>query len=105
MRPATLEAMSADICHAVDPVAFAATRLDFAADDWQAKVLRSSGQNILLNCSRQAGKSTTTAVIALHTAFYRPESLILLVSPSIRQSRELFAKVCVFLKTALRSFV
>ena len=49
--------------------------LDFAADDWQAKVLRSSGQNILLNCSRQAGKSTTTAVIALHTAFYPPEFL------------------------------
>ena len=98
MRPATLEAMSADIRHAVDPVAFATERLDFAPDAWQADVLRSSGKNILLNCSRQAGKSTTTSIIALHTAFYRPESLILLVSPSLRQSRELFAKVCGFMK-------
>ena len=98
MRPATLDTMAADLRHAVDPVAFAAELLDFAADDWQADVLRSSGQNILLNCSRQAGKSTTTAVIALHEAYYRPDSLVLLVSPSLRQSRELFAKVCGFMR-------
>jgi len=48
---------------------------------------------MLLNCSRQSGKSTTCAVKALHTAIYRPKSLILLVSPSLRQSQELFRKV------------
>ncbi len=52
----------------------------------------------MLNCSRQAGKSTTTAIIALHEASYRPDSLILLVSPSLRQSRELFVKVCGFMR-------
>ncbi len=90
--------MAVDLRCALDPVAFAVERLNFIPDAWQTKVLRSSGQNILLNCSRQAGKSTTTSIIALHTAFYKPEALTLLVSPSIRQSRELFAKVCVFLK-------
>ncbi len=90
--------MAVDLRCALDPVAFAVERLNFKPDEWQTEVLRSSGQNILLNCSRQAGKSTTTSIIALHTAFYQPEALTLLVSPSIRQSRELFAKVCVFLK-------
>ncbi len=64
--------MAGDLRCALDPVAFAAERLDFIPDAWQTKVLRSSGQNILLNCSRQAGKSTTTSIIALHTAFYQP---------------------------------
>ncbi len=81
--------MAGDLRCALDPVAFAAERLNFIPDAWQTKVLRSSGQNILLNCSRQAGKSTTTSIIALHTAFYQPEALTLLVSPSLRQSREL----------------
>ena len=48
---------------------------------------------MLLNCSRQSGKSTTTAMKALHTGVYAPGSLILLVSPSLRQSQELFRKV------------
>jgi hypothetical protein len=90
--------MAVDLRCALDPVAFAAERLEFTPDAWQAEVLRSSGKNILLNCSRQAGKSTTTAIIALHEAYYQPRSLILLISPSLRQSRELFAKVCDFLK-------
>ncbi len=46
-----------------------------------------------MNCSRQSGKSTTAAVLALHRAIYHPKSLILLVSPSLRQSSELFRKV------------
>jgi len=62
-------------------------------DEWQAEVLRYEGKRLLLNCSRQSGKSTTTATKALHTGIYRPKSLILLVSPSLRQSRELFIKV------------
>ena len=90
--------MAVDLRCALDPVAFAVERLEFTPDAWQAEVLRSSGKNILLNCSRQAGKSTTTAIIALHEAHYQPQSLILLVSPSQRQSRELFVKVCGFLR-------
>jgi hypothetical protein len=50
----------------------------------------------LLLCSRQSGKSTTTACLALHTAIHQPDSLVLLLSPSLRQSGELFKKVCAF---------
>jgi len=61
-------------------------------------VLRSTGLRLLLNCTRQWGKSTTAAALALHRALYYPNSLILLVSPSQRQSAELFAKIDGFLK-------
>jgi hypothetical protein len=62
-------------------------------DDWQADVLRCRDPQIILNIHRQAGKSTTIAVKALWTALYEPKALVLLLSPSLRQSRELFRKV------------
>jgi hypothetical protein len=46
-----------------------------------------------LNCSRQSGKSRTVAALAVHTAVFQPGSLTLLLSPSLRQSVELFRKV------------
>lgn len=89
-----------DLRAALDPVLFAQT-LDFGADPWQTRALRWAGKRLLLNCHRQAGKSTTAAVLALHTALYRPDSLVLLVSPTLRQSSELFRKVRDFM-TQLR---
>ena len=85
--------LAAELRCALDPVAFARERLKFEPDTWQADVLRSSASRLALNCSRQAGKSTAAAILALHRAIYVPRSLILLVSPSLRQSRELFLKV------------
>jgi hypothetical protein len=81
-----------DLIRALDPVEFS-RYIGIIPDDWQAEVLRYEGKRLLLNCSRQSGKSTTTATKALHTGIYRPKSLILLVSPSLRQSQELFRKV------------
>ncbi len=82
-----------DLRHALDPAIFATEALGLALDSWQAEVLRSSGKRDLLNCSRQAGKSTAAAILGLHAAVYQPGSLTLLVSPSLRQSSELFRKV------------
>ena len=82
-----------DLRHALSPVAFAEEILGLDLDPWQRRVLGSVGKRDLLNCSRQAGKSTTAAVLGLHSALYRPSSLTLLVSPSLRQSSELFRKV------------
>jgi hypothetical protein len=62
-------------------------------DPWQKQMLLSDPKQVLLNCSRQSGKSTTVAALALHTVLCRPGSLVLLVSPSLRQSQELFRKV------------
>ena len=84
--------MLKDLQRALDPVEFS-RYIGIEPDEWQADVLRYEGKRLLLNCSRQSGKSTTTAIKALHTGIYRNKSLILLVSPSLRQSQELFRKV------------
>jgi len=85
-----------DVAYSLDAVLWAKEDLDFAPDNWQADLLRSSDKRVLLNCCRQSGKSTTAAILALHTALYRPGSLILMVSPSLRQSLELFRKLSDF---------
>jgi hypothetical protein len=91
--------MAGELRCALDPAAFAEERLSFQPDPWQAKVMRSPAKHVLLNCSRQAGKSTCTAIIGLHRALFYRRSLVLLISPSLRQSRELFGKAQAFLKT------
>lgn len=85
-----------DLRYALDPVAFALEVLGLELDDWQRDVLASYGKRDILNVTRQGGKSTVAAVLALHQALYRPKSLSILVSPTQRQSGELFKKVLEF---------
>jgi len=80
----------------LDPVAWCQGALGLDPDPWQAEVLRSNAKRILLNCSRQSGKSTITAALALHTAIFQPGSLVLCLSPTLRQSGELFRNVSRF---------
>jgi hypothetical protein len=75
------------------PIFFARNKLGFQPDRWQEQVLQSESKRLLLNCCRQSGKSTTSALLSLHQALFFPRSLILLISPSLRQSSELFRKV------------
>ncbi len=81
-----------DLRLALDPVAFArAAGLD--PDPWQEDVLRSESKRLLLNCSRQSGKTTIVATLALHKALYTPRSFCLIFSPSLDQSLEFFRRV------------
>jgi hypothetical protein len=68
-------------------------RAGMIPDPWQRDLLLSTCHRILLLCSRQAGKSTAVSALALHEALTRAGSLTLLLSPSQRQSGELFRKV------------
>ncbi len=70
-----------------------ANRAGIVPDAWQADLLQSEAKQMILLCSRQSGKSTITSILALHQAIYTPNSLILLLSPSLRQSQELFRKL------------
>lgn len=83
---------------ATNPVLFA-ERIGFSPDAWQSDVLLSQTKQLILNCSRQVGKSATTAVLAAHRAIYMPNSLILIVCPTERQSGELLRKVKNILST------
>jgi hypothetical protein len=86
------------LASALDPVVFAREALGFEADEWQKTLLRTTAPQVILNCSRQSGKSTATAIKGLHRGIFSPGSLILLISPSLRQSKELFTKVTNYLK-------
>lgn len=88
--------MTSDFEFALDPVAWAET-IGFTPDAWQKDFLRSSVRRVLLNCSRQSGKSSISALLAAHRALFYPSSLVLVVSPSERQSGELFRMVNGFL--------
>lgn len=91
----SLASLSDDLTLALDRVTFAG-KLGIVPDAWQEDLLRSGARRVLLNCSRQSGKSTISAVLALHRALYHPGALVLVLAPSERQSKELFAKVAAF---------
>ena len=84
-----------------DPVAFARS-LNIEPDRWQRDLLNATEERIILNCARQSGKSTIVAIRALHHALTNPGSLVLILSPSLRQSGELFKKITAFYRQLRR---
>jgi hypothetical protein len=70
--------------------------LGLEPDPWQVEVLEAGHPRLLLNCCRQAGKSTTVALLGLVEAVFVPFTKVLLVSRSHRQSTELFRSVTDF---------
>jgi Terminase large subunit, T4likevirus-type, N-terminal len=76
---------------------FARLRLGFEPDPLQSAVLDSSAKRGILNCTRQWGKSTILALKAAHRAYSIPGSLVLVASPSLRQSAEFLRKTAEFL--------
>ena len=77
---------------------FARSRLGFRGDGKQEAVLNSGGKRGILNCSRQWGKSTVTAAKAVHRAYMEAQCLVLVASPSERQSGEFLRKAAEFLR-------
>ena len=76
----------------MDGAEFARVRLGFKADERQAEVLRSESKRGILNCSRQWGKSTVGAAMAVRRAMAKPRCVVLVAAPSRRQSAELVEK-------------
>src|SRR5215471_18053957 len=71
-------------------------KLGLEPDPWQLDVLEGGHARLLLNCCRQAGKSTVVAMLGLAEAVFVPGTKVLLVSRSLRQSTELFRIVTDF---------
>jgi hypothetical protein len=86
--------------HALDPQSFAEDVLGFRPDPVQARVLDPGIRRGILNCMRQWGKSTVTAVKCVHRAYFDTGCLVLAVSPSARQSGEFIRKCAEFLRRA-----
>jgi hypothetical protein len=81
-----------DLARALDPVAFARD-CGIVCDPWQADLLRTKPKRCLILASRQVGKTTCTALKALHRGLYEPGALIVIVSPSQRQSAEMLRTI------------
>jgi hypothetical protein len=80
------------ILSAMDPAHYI-TRLGLSLYIWQQYVVNPAIRRLILNCARQSGKSTITAAIAWHQAKTKPKSLVLIFSPTERQSKELMEKI------------
>lgn len=87
--------IATDISLALDP-ALIGERVGLTLDGWQATLLRERPRRALLCCSRQSGKTTVAVLNAIWTAIFDPGSLILIVSPSQRQSGEVFRSLMLF---------
>lgn len=84
--------IAADLRLALSPVEFA-RHAGIVPDAWQADVLESSSDRVILLCSRQSGKSLTAALLVSHRAIYVPGSLILLIAPTRQQSGEMLRTI------------
>jgi hypothetical protein len=78
------------------PVALARVAGIEDLDSWQERVLRSDSARILLNVTRQGGKSSVAGLLATYKALSTPGSLSLILAPSERQAKETFAKAAHF---------
>jgi len=76
-----------------------AERCGITPDEWQKDLLVSKDRQVILLCARQTGKSTITALVALHQAVFTSGSLVLVLSPSQRQSQECYRKIRDFYNT------
>ena len=83
----------------LDPHQFAKSLLQFHPEPQQVRVLEAKTSRGILCCNRQFGKSTTVAALAVHRAYYSPGSLLIVISPTLRQSHELLRKIAAFLST------
>jgi hypothetical protein len=68
-------------------------RAALTPDAWQETAVRSRSRQLILNCARQSGKSLTVAAMAIDEAVSHAPALVLVMSPSLRQSQENFRTV------------
>jgi hypothetical protein len=90
--------MAADLQRCLDPVRLMRDT-GLQPDPWQAKLLRERPKRCLLLCSRQSGKTEVAINLGLWTALYESGSLVLIVSPSQRQSQEVFRRLMIAYNT------
>jgi hypothetical protein len=79
------------------PTLFAINILGVTPFRHQAELLEDESPRILIVSGRQAGKSTMLAIKALWNAFVRPEEDILIVAPTLRQSKIVYQRITDFI--------
>jgi hypothetical protein len=80
-----------------DPVEFCRIFLGFTPTEYQAKLLMDPHQFIVVRWARQSGKTHTVAALLLWLCLKNQGFSVLVLAPSIRQSKILIRKVTGFL--------
>jgi len=86
--------------HSFNGAAFARSVLNWSPDARQSTVLSTGARRVILNCSRQWGKSTVAASKLTHVACTRPGCCLVIVSENLSQTAEVFQKIDRFLAIA-----
>jgi hypothetical protein len=81
------------IARSLDPEMFARDCGIPELDGWQYDLLTAKPRRVILNASRQVGKTATTALLCLECAMHERDALVILCAPSVRQSSELLRKI------------
>lgn len=89
MKPDSIDRLQITL----NPSLFMERAFNVTPDKWQRELLTKYPTRSLLLCSRQSGKSTVSAVLALYHAVVYNNSLILIISKAFRQAEELFRKM------------
>ena len=76
-----------DIALALDPC-LVMSRSGLTPDSWQSELIRDTTNWWLLLCTRQGGKTQAISALALATALNTKGALVLILTPSERQSKE-----------------
>jgi hypothetical protein len=82
-----------DAVYALDRVRYAAMVAGFALFAWQKRVLSSNAKRKVLNCARQAGKSSIVSVIPAWTAKYKPKSNCFILAATEQQAVYVINKI------------
>lgn len=61
-------------------------------DPWQERLLTSASPRVVVVASRQQGKGTGAAALALHLAMFRRDADVVMLSKSLNQSKELLKR-------------
>jgi len=77
----------------LDPVVFSEIFLKFKPHPYQDPFLRDNSPRIVACCGRQVGKTTLSAIKALHFALSHDSVRVLVISAGLRQSIYLFDKI------------
>jgi len=71
-------------------------RLVGLPDPWQIEVLEGEYKKLLLNITRQGGKTSCSAILGLSSLLFEPGSTTVILSPSQRQSGEVLRRIVGF---------
>src|SRR5438132_12645304 len=88
-----------------DPIEFCVNYLHFVPYAYQEKFLRDTNQFVLARWSRQSGKSHTIAALCLYLVLSHSYRRVVILAPSLRQSRRMIAKISIFLSKMDRDFL